>query len=247
MENTSYIGLSGQMALWRKMDSVANNLANMNTQGYQSEQMVFSDYLIGSRNSGSRLKQELAYTQDIGAYRDLAVGPITETGNPLDLALEGEGYFQLDDPTGPIYTRAGRFTLNSDGMIIAMSGHPVLGENGQPLILAPNEKNVTIAGDGSVTTENGLVGKVHVVNFDDPLKMRRIGSGQFEAGDQAPQTVAKPQVRQGMIEGSNVNPIVEITRMINVQRAYDSANTLLERENDRMKRAYEALSGAKQT
>lgn len=247
MENTSYIALSGQMALWRKMDSVANNLANMNTQGYQNEQLVFSDYLIGSRNTSSRLKQELAYTQDIGAYRDLSVGPITETGNPLDLAIEGEGYFELDDPAGPIYTRAGRFTLNSDGMIVAMSGHTLMGENGQPLILAPNEKNLTITGDGSVSTENGLVGKVHVVKFADPLKMRKIGSGYLEAGDQEAETIARPQLRQGMIEGSNVNPIVEITRMINVQRAYDSANTLLERENDRMKRAYEALSGAKQT
>ncbi|MBE1237779.1 flagellar basal-body rod protein FlgF [Phaeovibrio sulfidiphilus] len=245
MENTSYIALTGQMALWRKMDSVSNNLANMDTEGYQSESLVFSDYLVGTRSTGRRLKENLAYTQTLGAYRDLSVGPIKETGNALDLAIEGEGYFELDTDAGPVYTRAGRFTLNPDGMIIALSGHPLMSETGQPIVLAPNEGRVTISGDGSVSTENGVIGRIRLVTFEDQLRMRRVGGGVLDAGGQDPKPVERPAISQGMVEGSNVNPIVEITKMIEVQRAYESTNNLLEQENDRKKKAYQALSGAK--
>jgi flagellar basal-body rod protein FlgF len=243
MENTSYIALSRQTALWRELDMVSNNLANMNTTGYQSEQPMFSEYLIQTRDSEFRLPEKLAFTQDKGSFRDLRPGALEHTGNPLDLAIEGDAYFEVQDQVGPMYTRAGRFTLNPDGQVVTAEGLPLMTEGGTPLILAPNETEISIASDGTVSTENGQVGKIRLASFDDPNKMERVGGGLLDPGDMQPQTATEFKVQQGMIEKSNVNPIVEMTHMIQVQRAYEASNNLIETEHDRQGKAYGVLSG----
>ncbi|WP_041793671.1 flagellar basal-body rod protein FlgF [Pararhodospirillum photometricum] len=245
MENTSYIALSRQMALWRKLDTVANNLANMNTDGFQSEQTLFSQYLMATRDSEFRFPEKLAYTQDFGSFRDMTPGPLRQTDNALDIAINGPGYFEIEDSSGPLYTRTGQFTLDKDGMVVTPQGQPLLMANGQPLIVAPTENTITIARDGTVSTENGQVGKIRLVTFDNEQAMTRVAGGLFDPSGQDPRPVERPDVRQGMVEGSNVNPMLELTKMIDVQRAYDATTRLLEQENERQTNAYEVLSGAK--
>lgn len=243
MENTGYIALSRQTALWREMDLVANNLANMNTVGYKGEHPLFTDYLTATRDTETRLPDKLAFTHDIGTYRNLDSGPLMETGNSLDLAIEGDAYFVVEDATGPLYTRAGRFTLGPDGMVTTAEGLPLMTTGGVPLVIAPNESHIAIAEDGTVVTETGEVGKIRLVEFEDQRALKRVAGGLYDANTQDPQDAENSTVRQGMLEGSNVNPILEMTRMIDVQRAYEATNRMLEEESDRQKSAYKTLIG----
>lgn len=244
METTTYIALSRQTALRREMELVANNLANMNTTGYQGEHPLFTQYLVPTRDTETRLPDKLAFTHDLGSYRNLSAGPQAHTGNPLDLAIEGRAYFEVEDATGPLYTRAGRFTLAPDGMVTTAEGLPLMTEDGTPLIIAPNESQIAIAEDGTVSTETGQVGKIRLVSFDNERSLQRVAGGLFDAFDEEPQPAEDARLHQGMLEGSNVNPMLEITRMIEVHRAYEATNVVLERENERQLSAYKTLSGA---
>jgi flagellar basal-body rod protein FlgF len=243
MENTSYIALSRQTALWRELDMVANNLANMNTTGFQGEQPVFSEYLVQTRDSEFRLPEKLAFTHETGTYRDLTPGALEQTGNALDVAIEGDAYFQIDDEVGPLYTRVGRFTLNPDGQVVTLDGKALLTEGGTPLILAPNETQIAISENGTVSTENGIVGKIALYTFEDSQKLERVSGGLFDAGDMEAQPATDATIHQGMVEGSNVQPIVEMTHMIQVQRSYEMVNNLLDTEHERKGKAYDVLSG----
>ncbi len=245
MESTSYIALSRQMGLWREMDIVANNLANMNTTGYKNEQILFSEYLVNTRDTERRLPEKLAYTTDFGTMRDLTEGAMESTANPLDLALDGEGYFVVEGPTGPLYTRAGRFTLTGDGMLTTSDGLPVLSTAGTPVIVAPTETELTISSSGTVSTENGVIGQLDVATFEDQQSLLNVGAQLFDAAGQEPQAAEGTQVRQGFLERSNVVPVVEMTRMIDIQRSYEAANKLIETENERVTDAMRTLSGAK--
>src|SRR6185312_11727364 len=147
MENATYVALSSQMAIQRQMDVVANNLANASTPAFKGEEMLFSQYLV--RPSGQR--SPIAFVQDAGTVRDLREGPITQTGNPLDLAISGQGYFAVQTPLGVRYTRNGHFQLDSQGQIVTSQGYPVLTNSGQPLVVPANTHGITVATDGTVS------------------------------------------------------------------------------------------------
>jgi len=244
MENTSYIALSRQTALWRQMDVVANNIANMNTPAYKGEHMVFTEYLARSRSADSAFPDTLSYPMDLGSYRDTATGPMETTGNPLDLAITGEGYFEIETDFGRYYTRNGRFMLNQDGMVVTTEGHPVLTREGTPVFIAPNEKTISIAKDGSISTETGPVGQLRLVTFEDEQAMRRVQAGLYDAQDQEPQDVEAANVQQGAVEGSTVEPVVEMSRLIELQRAYESIQKMIETEGERQRNVIKTLSGA---
>jgi len=243
MENTSYIALSRQTALWRKLDVVANNIANMNTPAYKGEHVLFTEYLARSRGADSPFGDRLAYTVDHGTYRDVERGPMQMTGNPLDVAIDGEGYFEVETDFGRYYTRNGRFMLDKDGMMVTTEGHPVLTTTGAPIFIAPNEHDITIERDGSISTETGPVGRLRVVSFEDEQAMLRIQAGMYDAQDQEPQDVEVVSLEQGTIEGANVEPVIEMTRLIDVHRAYESIQQLIESEGERQRNAIQALSG----
>jgi flagellar basal-body rod protein FlgF len=245
METPAYIALSRQTALWRKMDVVANNIANMNTPGYKAEQMMFTEYLSRSRGSEGAVPDTLAYTLDMGSVRDHAVGPMRETGNPLDVALNGEGYFEVETEFGRFYTRNGRLMLDADGMIVTSSGHPVLSTDGAPFFIAPNETNINIDREGAVSTETGPIGRLSVVTFEDEQRLERVQAGMYDAVDQDPVPAENAVVRQGMLEGSTVIPTQEITTMIEVQRAYEMVQKMIETESERQQKAITVLSGAR--
>ena len=177
-----------------------------------------------------------AFVRDLATVRDASDGRLDETGNALDLALRGEGFFVVSTPDGDRYTRNGHFRLDDTGTLVNEDGFPVQGQGGAPIVLAPEDANIDIAGDGTVASERGGIGKVRVVRFDDPSAMQPVGGG-LATTEAAAQDLALPEIVQGMIEKSNVEPILEMERMIRVQRAYEQAKQLIDREDERIRKA----------
>ncbi|MBC8445167.1 MAG: flagellar basal-body rod protein FlgF [Rhodospirillaceae bacterium] len=236
MENTLFIALSRQVAVRRQMDVVANNIANMNTTGFKGEKMMFVEHLVRSEGSGSVLGDKLSYVRDIATVRDITKGGIKQTGNSLDVAIAGEGYFAIEGRTGEQYTRNGRFQMDSTGQLVTANGDTVLSDSGQPFFFGPTDTQITISGDGTVSTGNGPLGRLKVVEFESKYGLQQAGGGTFIAGpNEQPKNVEFPEIMQGALESSNVQPIIELTKMITVQRSYDSARSLIDKEDERQK------------
>lgn len=236
MENTMYVALSRQSTLRRQMDVVANNLANMSTHGYKSGQMMFVEHLTKSKGGDSLLTPKLAYVRDIATMTDVKPGPVETTGNPLDIAIQGEGYFVVQTPEGERFTRNGRLQLDNTGQLVNQLGQAVMADGGAPLIFAPEDTEIVISSDGTVSTNNGELGKLRVVRFDNDQVLERTSGAQFTTTEDNPaQDVESPSVLQGAVEGSNVEPILEMANMIQVNRAYDSVKSFIDREDERQR------------
>ena len=236
MENTMFIALSRQMSLRREMTVVANNIANMNTNGFKGEKVMFVEHLVRSKGSGSVLGDKLNYVRDIATMRDTSRGHIEQTSNPLDVALAGDGYFAIGDPIGEKYTRNGRFQLDATGQLVTQHGDPVLSNSDQPFFFGPTDTKITIAGDGTVASENGSLGRLKIVNFKNELDLKQAGNSAFRPGpDNFPEEIEYPELIQGALETSNVEPIIELTKMIEVHRAYNGAKTFIDKEDERQK------------
>lgn len=243
METTGHIALSRQAALRRQLDVVANNLANMNTIGFKGEKMMFIDELVRSRGvNGSLLGEKLAYSRDIATVKDFTEGPLQETGNPLDVALRDDGFLVVDTPEGERYTRGGRLHLGQTGQLVTQQGYPVLSDGGQPFFFAPNDKHITITRDGTVSTENGDLGRLRVVRLENPQEFRQTFGGLFTT-DSAVEDVVEPDVVQGVVEGSNIEAVVELTKMIEISRQHNGVSKFIEREDERQRRMVRELLG----
>lgn len=238
MENAGYIALSRQMTLRREMDVIANNMANLNTPAYKGQSMLFVEYLETSESG-----EKMSFVQDISLVRNLAEGQLTSTENPLDLAISGDAYFEVETPVGPRYTRDGSFQLNADNQLVTSSGLPVLGEGGVPITLPPNSRDVTITRDGTISTNLGPAGRLRLVRFENEQAMVKMADGLYDAEGQAPLPPEDSEVLQGMIEGSNVQGILELTRMIETVRSYSSAGRMINDEHERQRRAIQSLGG----
>lgn len=235
METTSYIALSRQSALRTEMTAIANNMANMNSSAFKGERVLFVDHLIRSKSDNFIADQRLAYVRDIASFRDTSDGPLQQTSNPLDIALVGNGYLVVDTANGERYTRNGSLSLDGGGQLVTQHGDPVLTDAGTPVFFAPEDTEITITKDGTIATENGTIGKLKVVSFGNEQNMIR-GAGGYYTTDEQPITVERPTIEQGMVEGSNVVPILEITRMMDVSRKYASTQKMIEREDERVRR-----------
>ncbi|NVK17412.1 MAG: flagellar basal-body rod protein FlgF [Methylocystaceae bacterium] len=236
MENTLLIALSRQTTLRREMTSVANNIANMNTQAYKRESMMFDDYLMRSDGGERIMGDKLMFVRDIAQYRDLSEGHFEETGNPLDVAIHGDGYFVVDTPQGNRYTRNGHFQLNSDGIVVNTDGHPVLTEDGEPIETTATDTRIEISRNGEIHTDAGPIGKLRIVEFNNPQELEKV-SNTLMSSKEAGTQVENPDVHQGKLEMSNVEPIIEMTRMIEVHRSYNRAKNIIEKEDERIKKA----------
>jgi len=244
METTSYIALSRQGALRREMDTIANNLANMNTTAYKGERMMFVDHLERSKSGDFIADQNLAFVRDVASYRNTAEGPIEQTGNPLDVAIHGEGFFVVQAANGiEQYTRNGNFRLDNTGQMVTQTGLPVLTDAGAPIFFAPEDTNISISRTGTVSTQNGAIGKLRVVNFDNAQNLQRAANGMYTT-DQPPLNIANPDVVQNALEKSNIEGVLEMTRMIEVSRQYKSASSLVEKEDERIRKAINELAKA---
>jgi len=235
MENAAYVGLSRQVTLRNEMNIIANNLANVNTPGYRGEKMVFNEYLERT-GPGDRL----SFVEDVGLARDLREGPISTTGNPMDVAINGLGFFAVDTPQGARYTRSGRFELNPQNQLVTADGHTVQGVGGGAITIPPEGGEISIAGDGTVSNDNGVLGRIRVVGFDDERQMKR-GAGGLYSTDQQPVDRPNASVVQGALEGSNVEAIMEISRMMEVLRQHQSVARFLQDDHDRQQRVIRTL------
>ncbi len=241
MESATYIALSRQGGLRRQLDVVANNLANMNTSGFKGEKMMFVEHLVNSKGGYRPIGEKQAYVRDIATMRDFSEGPLEQTGNPLDLAISGEGYFTIQTDQGNRYSRNGHFELDEAGQLVTKSGDPVLAEGGSPVFFAPGDTKIAIGRDGTISTQNGDLGKLAVVKFANEQELRP-GAGGLMATETTPDAVENPNIQQGMLEGSNVLPIVEMSHMIKVHRTYDGVKNFLEREDERMRKMIRDLA-----
>ena len=241
MDITTSLAASRLVAQQRLMDVTANNIANANTPGFRSERVQFSDWIDPqtgtARTPGSK---GITYAQDRATYRESQPGTLTHTANPLDLALTGDGYFTVNTKTGPRLTRDGRFGLLPNGTLADSSGNAVLDTNGKPIQFAPTDTQISIAGDGSITTENGQLGKIGIVQPADQMKMRAEGGTNF-VSDSPTAPVAAPAIVQGAIEDSNVQPVMEVTRMMDDVRQFQFVTQLLQAEGDRQQNTIDKL------
>lgn len=235
IENTAYIALSRQTALRRQIDVIANNIANMNTTAYKNQRMLFEEYLVEPA-----AKTRLSFVQDVSVFRELSAGELRSTGNPLDVAISGDGYFVVESGGDERYTRNGHFRLDAEGMLVTADGNPVLDIDSRPILLDPNERELTIGRDGTISGALGPIAQIAVVDFDDPYQLKALG-GSLYATDQRPQPVENAAIVQGMIEGSNVSPIVEMTKLTTLARSYQSTQRLIENDHDLRRRTIRAL------
>ncbi len=229
MENPVYISLSRMVALQRQMDVVANNVANATSTGFKRERVMFSEYL-----QRPTMGERLSMVQDHATTRDMSPGPLSPTSNPLDLAIRGKGYFVVDTLNGPHYTRSGRFQLDPKGQIVDNNGLPVLGSDNRPITLKTGVSEIRIQGDGSIFTNldpKTPAGKFKLVTFDKEQQMSEVGSGLFLT-DEKPQLAPNDtRLAQGMIEESNVQPVVEMTNMMAVLRQYQGIEKIVDSEH----------------
>lgn len=239
MENALLIGLSQQTALQRNLDIIAHNLANMGTVAYKTERPLFRTYLTGVHDTEGRPDQA-QFVSDYGMVRDTSEGALRSTGNELDVAISGPGYFAVQTDQGERYTRNGHLRIDGQGQLITSDGDPVLDSGGAPITFGTDEHNISIARDGSITTSAGAKGKLNVVKFENEGKLSRIGGSLYQT-DETPTPATDAVVQQGMIEESNVVPIVEMTTMVELLRAYNSTASLIKQAEDMTQRAVHDL------
>jgi flagellar basal-body rod protein FlgF len=250
MENALLVGLSRQVTLERQLDVVANNVANVNTNGYKADKSLFEEYLRSGAHEDNfiGIDRRVSYVQDRATFRDFAQGPLEKTDNPLDVAIDGGGLLVVQTPGGERYTRDGSLHVNNLGQLVTVAGDPVVGTNG-PIVFQPTDHDISISPDGTVTVLEGtnrtdaIRGKLSLVSFADAQTLLKQGSNLFAAGEGgAPQPDLKSTVQQGYVEKSNVNAVSEMAHMMEVVRTYTQISTLLQQQSDLQKSAIEKLA-----
>ena len=243
MDIVTSLAASRLAAQQRVMEVTANNIANANTPGYRTERVQFSDWIDRQSRAGSGVPagdRTVVYTQDRATWREAQAGTLTHTSNTFDLALTGSGYFTVNTKTGPRLTRDGRFGLTPDGTLADSNGNAVLNTNGRPILISAADTNISIAADGSVSSENGPLGKIGVVQPADLMRLSAEGATNFTSSV-ATSAVAAPGIVQGAIEESNVQPVLEVTRMMDNARQFEMVTQFVQAEADRHQSAIDKL------
>lgn len=228
MDNASYTTLTRQSGLMREMQSVANNIANASTTGFRREAVVFSEHVADLGEMPS-----LSMARAGGHHVDTSQGGFEKTGGPLDLAIEGDGFFMVETPDGERLTRAGHFVSNGQGDLVTPDGFRVLDAGGAPVFVPPGAASISIAADGTMSADGDPISQLGLFTTD-PNGLVRVGNSLFEATT-GTQPLTDGQMLQGFLEGSNVDPVTEIARMIEVQRSYELGQKFLEKEDERLR------------
>jgi flagellar basal-body rod protein FlgF len=227
MDNTLYVSLSRQMTLRKELDVVANNIANADTAGFKVESLMIEDDPVTPPSTPGA--PPIQFSFDNGLARDFSQGALRATGATLDLGLRGDGFFQVQTADGTRYTRDGRFALNALGQIVTAAGDPVLGDGGSPVTIDPTKGAPLIGPDGTITQGKQTAGKIGVVRFSSQAALQKDGGGYFEnVSNLSAQPAQDTKIEQGMVESSNVNPITQITRLIEVSRAYEQIANIMD-------------------
>ena len=237
MENSTYIALSGQTAREHQMDLLANNIANLSTPGFKAERMMFQEYLSKAPDGGD----PSSYVSVSGNSRDMTQGPLTHTGNPFDIGLNGPGFIPISTPNGNTeYTRNGHLQLNAQGQVVTSAGFIVQSDGGAPIVIPTGSGQVNIGNDGTISNRQGKIAKLPVVNFDDPQALTEDQSGLFTT-TQTANPITTTQIEQGAIEESNVQPILEMTKLMQASHDIGTAKSFADGEHNRLKNAIDRL------
>ena len=241
MDNALYVGLSRQMVLRREMDIVANNIANADTTGFKVESLMekTDPQAPAFTLQGPR---PVKFVNADGVARDFGQGTLRRTDAPLDVGIEGQGFFQVSSPSGPRYTRDGRFRLDDTGRLVTEAGLPVMDDGGGEITLEPDKGALSIAEDGTITQGTTRVAKLGVYKFQTLATLEKAGDNLYQnTSNQQPQSADQARVRQGMLEGSNVKPVLEITRMIEVSRAYEQISKIMDSTSELARSAVQRM------
>jgi flagellar basal-body rod protein FlgF len=259
MHEGIYIAASGAFKQEHKLDVIANNLANMGTTGFKRDGLAFKElippFTETAQLSASLSPQSTAFQPDpqvsyVGVtelYTDVSNGTLRQTGNALDLAIDGKGFFVVDSPQGQRFTRNGNFQLSGDGTLITHEGYKVLGKDGKPIKVDSQEGTISINSSGEISAGNGKqstpLGDLQLVNFDDPKKLAKEGNGLFKIADPSVKkiTATELNVQQGFLETSNVNSIEEMTNMIVTMRAFEAYQKIIQSIDEADEQAVNAI------
>jgi flagellar basal-body rod protein FlgF len=252
MQNALLVGLSRQVALAREMDVVANNVANLNTTGYKADGAVFEEYISPTASADNFLTADrrVSFVHDRATWVNMGQGPVERTGNSLDVAIDGRGFLAVQTPRGERYTRNGALQINNNGELVTSEGFQVLGASG-PITFQPKDRNITISEDGTISVREGnntatesQRGQLRIATFTQPGLLQKDGSSVFTAPANTTPTDEKltSRVIQGAIEKSNVSPVMEMARMIEVTRSYTQIAAMLAQQSDLQRTAVDKLA-----
>lgn len=218
MQDGLYVTLSSQIALERRLNTIADNVANASTIGFRATGIKFADVVSGTG------QKSVSFTSTGDSYLSTQSGGLKQTGNSFDFAIKGDAWFGIDTPAGTVMTRDGRFTMLDTGQLVTLEGHPVLDPGGAPLQLDPNNGAPQAGADGSLRQNGQPVGSIGLYDFQPGPNFERFGNSGV-IPDTAPEPVVDRSdvgLVQGYVEESNVNPVLEMTRLITVQRAFEN-------------------------
>jgi flagellar basal-body rod protein FlgF len=251
MENALLVGLSRQMALSHELDIIANNIANIDTTGFKADNAAFSEYLMPHASDGQfpGSDKHVSFVQDSASWINFSPGAIERTGDPLNVAIDGDGYLVVQTARGQRYTRNGALQISGTGQLVTSDGDPVLGSSG-PITFQQSDHDVAISPSGIITVREGAStgdsprGQLQVVAFDKPRLLQKDGGSTFMApnGVTAGPAPATTHLVQGAIEKSNVNAVGEMSRMIQITRSYSDIAAILQQQGDQRRNALQQLS-----
>jgi flagellar basal-body rod protein FlgF len=237
--------------LRRQLEIVANNMANINTTGFKADGSLFEQYLMPGARDGNftGADRQLNFVQDRASWLDLGQGVIQQTGNPLDVALDGSGFLVVQTPNGQQrYTRNGALQVNASGQLVTSQGYQVLGDSG-PIVIQPTDRDIVINQDGSIRVREGAStndssrGRLRVVEFANPHLLQKDGASTFTAPAAVqPQTAKDTRVVQSAVEKSNVQGVIEMTRLIDVTRSYGEVAAMLQQQSEQSTNAIDKLA-----
>lgn len=238
MSSGIYVATAGAVAQSNALDATANNIANATTAGFQGDRITFREAM------GAAKSPDVALV-GAGTMRvDTQAGALSQTGNPLDLALEGDGMFAVDTPNGVRYTRAGNLRLNDEHTLVTVDGHPVRGEGGGHITFPPDAQVIGVGANGEVTADGQSLGTLELAKFKHN-QLKREGGTLFSATGKADASGDPPQVRSGMLEASNVNIVRGVVDLVKVSRTYESLMRVIQGYHDVESRAARDLGGPK--
>jgi flagellar basal-body rod protein FlgF len=242
MDNVLYVGLSRQMVLQHEIDVIANNVANVDTTGFKVEAlMVQTDPEKMQAAPGSPLSPSINFPLDAGVVRDFTQGELKPTGGALNMAIQGQGFFKVSTPNGERYTRDGAFTLDAQGRLVTADGDAVQGDGGD-ITLDRVKGPPSVSADGTVSQQGQVVGRLGVVTFSSLSALTKQGDGLYSNDTNLPATASPDaKIRQGMLEQSNVQPITQITRLIQVSRAYENVSQMMDQTGQLSSNAIDRL------
>lgn len=234
MDNTAYLAATNQMSALRRMDVLSNNVANSNTAGFKQDGVIFDKHIVGD-------KDKTSFVVDKESYTDLSPGPLRPTNMPFDMAIVGPGFFKVNTPGGIRYTRDGAFSINAQGTLVNSNGYSVLSNDNQEITFTEGDDRPLVSSSGIISVADQERGQIGITEFDNPLKMRKVGNNLLVIEDAGYPAVTS-RVAQGMLEESNVNTVAQMANLIKLNEELVMSNNMIGETYSRQRSAFRTLS-----